>query len=963
MKKFLSITLLLCHFMAGQAQEYWSVSGRLVNSFTREMSETIRAELLYPNGKLLSGATTDKDGKTQAFSLRLDTACTEYTLRFTHENYDTLLIPVKFKYHKREKIINIGTYGMRKLTLAERQIRMGEVVVKATKVKFFYRGDTLVYNADAFQLSEGSMLDGLIEQLPGAELKDDGRIYVNGRFVDNLLLNGKDFFKGKNKVMLENLPAYMVSQVKVYEEEDELSKMLKTKVREGRYVMDVTLKRQYEIGWMGNAEVGGGTEERYLARLFLMRFTPHSRISIYGNMNNLNDTRKPGNSGDWSPSDLGGGLTATKTAGIDYGVYDKYAHFTIEGSAQATHTDNDYTSRTSTQNFLTGGDTYNRSWYTSKNENLSLNTSHNLKLNWGNSDYNSISFQPYFNYNKYNRHSESLEGVFSENIQNDYALQDSLREIGASTQLIKQLLNKQNNLKYKTGHSYNTGLDIHSSVKIPSSTYDAIYWNAFVSYDNATNETYDHLSLFYPSTPLDFRNRFYNTPDKGYSIGGNISYYRKISGYWYWTIGPQYAIKHTYRSTTNALYRLEQLNGMDSDETGLGLLPSTTEELLTALDGSNSYLTTEHTTTHTATIQLIWDRPLKDWKRGHINVNAYAVANYEDKKMYYHGTLYCPKTNHAWYFTPSLQAIYNTANSKHIVKFFYNMWVSTPSLMNMLDVTFDSDPLNIRKGNDRLSNTTTHNFHLEYQANKWLSGTGKMLSAWLEHRIIYNAVSMGYVYNKETGVRTITPDNIDGNRYTQLGINFTTPIDKARNLLLITNTQINLSENADLIGIDGATEAQKSLVHNRYFYESMRLTYKIQKHQIGIIGRVNYTRATSSRSDFENINAFNFRYGLTALVKLPLDMELSTDLTEHSHRGYNDASMNTNELVWNARLAKNLLHGNLVLSLEGFDILGNLSNISYSLNGQGRTETWVNSIPRYAMLHVVYRLNKQPKKK
>jgi hypothetical protein len=927
------------------------------------MTETIRAELLYPDGTLLSGATTDRDGKMQAFSLRLDTACTEYTMRFTHENYDTLLVPVKFKYHKREKIINIGTYGMRKLSLAERQIRLGEIVVKATKVKFFYRGDTLVYNADAFQLSEGSMLDGLIEQLPGAELKEDGRIYVNGRFVDNLLLNGKDFFKGKNKVMLENLPAYMVSQVKVYEEEDELSKMLKTKVREGRYVMDVSLKRQYEVGWMGNAEVGGGTEDRYMARLFLMRFTPHSRVSIYGNLNNLNDSRKPGTSGDWSPSDLGGGLTATKTAGMDYGIYDKYDKFTVEGSVQATHIDNDYTNRVSTQNFLSGGDTYDRSWYTSKNENLSLNTSHNLKLKWGTSEYNSIRFQPYFNYNKYNHRSESLFGVFNENIQNDYALQDSLREIGSSTQLLKLLLNKQHNLKYRKGNSYNTGLDINSSVKLPTSTYDAIYWNAFVAYDNANNETYDHLSLFYPSTPLDFRNRFYNTPNKGYSFGGGISYYRKLSGYWYWTIGPQYSIKHTYRSTTNELYRLEQLNGMDSDETGLGLLPSTTEELLSALDGSNSYWTTEYTTTHTATVQLIWDRPLKDGKYGHINVNAYAVANYEDKKLNYDGCMNSVKRNHAWYFTPSVQAVYNTAESKHIIKFFYNMWVSTPSLMNMLEVTFDSDPLNIRKGNAALANTTTHNFHMEYQANRWLSGTGKMLSAWLEYRIIHHAVSMGYVYNKETGVRIITPNNIDGNHYTQLGINFTTPIDKGRNLTLITNTLVNLSDNADLIGVDGASDVQRSIVHNRYFYENMRLTYKIQKHQIGIIGRVNYTRATSSRNDFENINAFNYRYGLTALVKLPLDMEFTTDLTEHNHRGYNDASMNTNELVWNARLAKNLLHGNLILSLEGFDILGNLSNISYSLNGQGRTETWVNSIPRYAMFHIVYRLNKQPKKK
>ena len=81
------------------------------------------------------------------------------------------------------------------------------------------KGDTIVYNADAFQLSKGSMLDALIEQLPGAELKDNGVITVNGKQVSSLLVNGKDFFRGDPKVALENLPAYMVNKVKVYEKD------------------------------------------------------------------------------------------------------------------------------------------------------------------------------------------------------------------------------------------------------------------------------------------------------------------------------------------------------------------------------------------------------------------------------------------------------------------------------------------------------------------------------------------------------------------------------------------------------------------------------------------------------------------------------------------------------------------------------------------------------------------------
>lgn len=124
-----------------------------------------------------------------------------------------------------------------------KQIDLDEVTVTATKVKFYNKGDTLVYNADAFQLAEGSMLDALIRQLPGAELRDNGQIFVNGRFVEDLLLNGKDFFKGNNQIMLDNLPTYLVKDVKVYDKLGKNSEFLGHEMAgDKRYVMDINLK-------------------------------------------------------------------------------------------------------------------------------------------------------------------------------------------------------------------------------------------------------------------------------------------------------------------------------------------------------------------------------------------------------------------------------------------------------------------------------------------------------------------------------------------------------------------------------------------------------------------------------------------------------------------------------------------------------------------------------------------------
>lgn len=132
----------------------------------------------------------------------------------------------------------------------------------ATKLKMYYKGDTLIYDASAFKMPEGSMLDDLIRQMPGVTMNDEGEIFVNGRKVDELLLGSRSFFGGNSKVLLENLPYYTVKHLKVYEKENELSRGAGYDVMPKSYVMDVNLKEEYRTGYIGNVEAAGGTHER-----------------------------------------------------------------------------------------------------------------------------------------------------------------------------------------------------------------------------------------------------------------------------------------------------------------------------------------------------------------------------------------------------------------------------------------------------------------------------------------------------------------------------------------------------------------------------------------------------------------------------------------------------------------------------------------------------------------------------
>ena len=267
----------------------------------------------------------------------------EYILRLTNPKYLTTTKRFKIKVKKNEDSYTIGEVKMRRKPMQSRQLN--GVTITATKIKFYHKGDTLVYNADAFNLAEGSMLDALVEQLPGVELKRDGRIFLNGKQVESVLLNGKDFFRGDHSLLLDNLPAYTVKMVKFYDQRSERSEALQVDLNDSRFVMDVNLKREYQVGWLANAEAGGGTHRRWLGRLFALRFTPQSRLTFFANANNTHESRKPGRNGEWSPSAIGNGTSTTETAGFDYMVQDKHHRYEVEGNVNVVHNDNDALTR------------------------------------------------------------------------------------------------------------------------------------------------------------------------------------------------------------------------------------------------------------------------------------------------------------------------------------------------------------------------------------------------------------------------------------------------------------------------------------------------------------------------------------------------------------------------------------------------------------------------------------------
>ena len=274
--------------------------GYLSDSFTRSYIPDSKVVLLRPDSTLVDSAHVDNSGydgfKSSTYYLQVPAKPARYIIKATAPDYETTYKNYEIKYVARNRSFEVPAIRMKRTQRVYEKDggELDEVVVKATKVKMVYKGDTIVFNADAFNIPEGSMLDGLIKQLPGVELKDDGEIFVNGKKVENLTLNGADFFKGKNKMMLENLPYYTVKNVQVFDKRTPKSEFLGRDVEEKEFTMDVQLKREYSVGGTVNLEAGAspgpseGGEWRYKLRGFGLRYTDQTRAVLFGGMNNLN---------------------------------------------------------------------------------------------------------------------------------------------------------------------------------------------------------------------------------------------------------------------------------------------------------------------------------------------------------------------------------------------------------------------------------------------------------------------------------------------------------------------------------------------------------------------------------------------------------------------------------------------------------------------------------------------------
>ena len=898
--------------------------------------------------KWLTGSSDNwTEHREAGFTARNLDSDNDYVLEITADGYEPLYLAIDPSgLGKRESVLNLGYLELK------RAQRLDELTVTATKVKFYNKGDTIIYNADAFQLAEGSMLDALIAQLPGAELKDNGQILVNGRPVESLLLNSKDFFKGDNKIMLDNLGAYTVKNIAVYDGQKDEDRIMGTNYGKKRLTMDVRLKKEYNRGLIFNAEAGYGLKDRFLGRLFGLRYDDRGRVGFYGNANNISSLRQPNEKATSARPAATAQETTVYSGGVDYALSVPRSPMSFAGNASVTYTKTKEDAGTYTTNFLPDGDTYGYSFGNGMRKSLDIKTEHTAKAD---ADSWNWEMTPRFRYVRNSAESSLISATFGREWDDiDRSFLEGIH-MGDADQALSSMINR--NARDEDRHGHKVSFDVETEGKKKVNRTDALTYGASYSYEGKREARDELIRLNYDDNPepaLNDRRHFDVNPDLNWRAKGRVGYILAVTRNLFAEVS--YTYRRRYSHTVSELYRQEGYL-RELAEGGLGNLAPSAREGQGVLDGGNSFDSRYDEETHDVGLEFnynikgvsVWaELPIsvrRQWlryERGDVDARLHRTRLYPGD-FSLSANIHCNEARPIWIYIG------------------YDRKVTSPDMVDMVDFTDDLDPLKVRKGNPDLKDASSENIRVYYDQR--LDRKRNMKQGYgIDCTLYSNSLAYGYSYDRNTGVKTGRMYNVAGNASYSGYQSFNADFGRMNRMSIGNRTTFAYRRSADMLSEDASSPA-RNVVDTYGIGENISLSYSRSAFRLTGQANVNWRRFTGRQEGFEPFNAWDMRYTLSGNLRLPAGFSLNTDFNIYARRGYTEASLNKNNYVWNARLSYSMMKGNLLLMLDGFDILHNLSNVSYTVNAQARTETYAGVVPRYLMLRIQWKFNKAPLKR
>lgn len=806
-------------------------------------------------------------------------------------------------------------------------LELSEVVVTAPIKEVELVGDTTVINADAYRIPEGSNLEELVKKIPGLEYDRQNKTLVyNGLPIAEINVNGEAFFAGNHALALENLPADLVSRIKVYDKRSEMEKFMGIKTGEENYVLDLQTKKEFNGTLMTSVAAGKGNNKKKEAELISNFFkTGGENLSVIAKSGNRNMT-----SANKDNRQDNVAVNFLKKFG-------KKIH--LNGNVMYSNAINGNEGTSYYEQYLKTGNRYR--YATSDRHNTNRMASTMLSMKWNIDKMTLLNLSGSFSAMKGTNGSDSRQATYNENPELDITAPFNGEENGQTENDIRVNGIRMNSRSTSANRQYFLNADLTRRLNEKGSSLGLTMQYSEGRGKNeafsVSSTTYYQLQDEWGNDSVLYRNQYYDSPNRNRKFSLGLILTQPLHK----SLRAQLSYKFRRENQNNDRNTYDLSRFFDgTDDEPLYTLPEGYEAAYT---DSLSNRSRSHTTAHEVALHLNYTD--RTWE---INAGLSVVPERQslDQKT---GRMQADTLRTSVNYYPAVTVLWHKKKTR--VQLSYEGDTKQPGLTELLTLTDNSDPLNITRGNPSLRPSYNQRVRLEARDTK-IGLNGDM--TWAN---TVNSVTRAVTYNTQTGGIESYPVNVNGNWNARATVRYQKRIK--RRFSVTARTGASFSQNVSLINEGQQEMPERSTTHNTTLNANLRFGYQPQWGGFDLTGDWRFRHSTNLLRETGDYTR-DYRLGVNAYADLPGGIQLRSDVDYSFRNGTNITPGEDDQVVWNASLSWRFLKQKKAeLSFYWADILSQKKNFTRSVSSSGLSERHTQQIGSWFMLSFKYRFNKQ----
>ena len=923
--KIRGIWLLVCLLpVALYAQQTVRVTGQVFVRAYADGKDTLEtlpyASFALLEGKsstLVKGRTADAQGRFSfTFTVRADTPY--YILKVSY-------IGTKPEYRRIDPRKAENRLG--NIVLAD-GVELAEVVVTAPMKEVELADDTTVINASAYKTPEGSNLEELVKRIPGLEYDSQNKsLTYNGLPIAEINVNGEAFFAGNHALALENLPADVVSRIKVYDKRSKMEQF--TGVRSGNenYVLDLQTRKEFNGTLMASAAAGAGNNRKKEAELTGNYFKAGGEnLSLIAKSGNRNMTTS---------------YKDNRADNIALNFVKKFGpSLSVNGNIMYNNSINGSEGTSYYEQYLNAGNTYRYSSNTSRMENRMASAA--LGVQWYADDKTLLSFSGNFNTSKSSGENGNCQNTYSADPGLDVSdpfgegaeegVAEGIRINAIDMSSVSNSRNSQYMLMAEATRKLNDkGSHISLTVQYSDGRNDNDNFSV-------SSTTYYQLDGYMGGDSVLYRNQYQHSPMRNRSLAAGLSFTQPLGKRLKMQLSYKFQSDRQYSNRDT--YDLSPFFGEDNGDRPAGYLPDNYE---TGYTDSLSNRSASRSISHMMGLTLNYAD--KEW-----DIRAGVSVSPERQSLdQTTGMLQADTVRQSCNYSPNLTVAWRRKQTR--VQLTYRGETRQPALGDLLTLTDNSDPLDITRGNPYLRPSFNQNIRLEARNTKiGLSGDLNWSNA-------INNITRAVTYNAVTGGRESYPANINGNWNSRANLRYQKRFKRRFNIAARTGAMF--AQSVSLVNEGQKEQPDRSTTRNRSLHANLRVGYQPQWGGFDLTGDWRFRHSTNLLRKIGDYTR-DYRFGLNAYADLPGGIQLRSDAAYSFRNGTNIRKGADDQVVWNVRMAWRFLKQKKAeLSFYWSDILSQKKNFTRSVSSAGLSERHTQQIGSYFIVTYKYRFNRQ----